>query len=58
MALNRETAPDCPTRAYCACAHQYYVIFLMHNNDDYCICITVRGRCRVGAGVDVIKKTI
>ncbi len=36
-----------PTSAYCVCAHQYCILFLMLNNNIYCICITVR----VGLGL-------
>ncbi len=43
------------SRAYCACAHQYCVLFLMQNHNNYCACITVRGRFRDGVGVDVYK---
>uniref|UniRef100_A0A671RVI3 PHLPP-like RA domain-containing protein n=1 Tax=Sinocyclocheilus anshuiensis TaxID=1608454 RepID=A0A671RVI3_9TELE len=40
---------------YWACAHQYSIISItLYNNND-CFCIIVRGRFRVGVGVDVKK---
>uniref|UniRef100_A0A673JB88 PHLPP-like RA domain-containing protein n=1 Tax=Sinocyclocheilus rhinocerous TaxID=307959 RepID=A0A673JB88_9TELE len=41
---------------YWACAHQYSIVFVTLCNNNDCFCIIVRGRFRVGVGVDV-KKT-
>ncbi len=46
---------DCSTSAYCACTNQYCIHFLTLNN-NYCMCITIRGRFGVGVGV-VFNKT-
>lgn len=40
---------------YCACVHQYCILYLMLNNNILCIFITVRGRFRVGVCVDFNK---
>lgn len=46
---------DCPTWAYCTCAHQYDIIFAMINNTKLLYLHNFKGRFSVGVGVDINK---